>query len=238
MDNPIYVTLSRQSGLMSEMRAVANNIANLSTAGFRREGVIFAEHVTDLGPEERSLSTAHGNARVFGDAQGPLTQTGGTFDFAIEGEGYFLLDTPRGERLTRAGVFMPSAEGELVNPDGFRLLDSGGAPVVIQADGGPVSLARDGTLSQGDVPVAQVGLYRPSDPAGLVHEAGTVFAAEGGTQPVEAPAILQGFVEGSNVDAVSEIARMIEVQRAYEAGQGFLDAEDTRIRAVIQMLGR
>lgn len=238
MDNAAYTTLNRQSGLMAEMRAVANNIANISTTGFRKEGVIFAEHVADLGRAEPSLSMASAEGRVVNLAQGALTRTGGPFDLAIEGEGFFQIDTPDGPRLTRAGAFTPSPEGELVTPEGYRLLDLGGAPVFVPTDAGPVAVAQDGTVSAGGTPVAQVGLFQPADPTGLVHAGGTRFEARGGIEPMDGGSIFQGFLENSNVDPVAELARMIEVQRAYEMGQGFLDSEDQRIRSVIQTLGR
>lgn len=237
MDSPQYITLSRQSGLMREMQSVANNIANAATTGFRREGVIFAEHVTrlDHGP---SLSMAHGDARHIDLAQAPLTATGGTFDFGIEGEGFFLISTPGGDRLTRAGSFTPNAEGELVTPDGHRLLDAGGAPVFVPPDAGRVTLSPDGTLAAGDVPLAQIGLWTVPDRNTLRHEAGTLFDPGGPVDPLEGGRIRQGHVEGSNVNPVSEIARMITVQRAYELGQTFLQREDERIRGVIQTIGR
>lgn len=236
MDAAGYTTLTRQSGLMREMQVVAHNIANISTAGFRREGVVFSEHVARLD-EERSLSMAYANARHLDLRQAGVSNTGGTFDFAIQGEGFFLIDTPEGERLTRAGSFSPSAEGELVTPDGLRLLDQGGAPVFIPPDARVMSLGQDGTLTADGVPIAQIGLWRPVDPLSLQHQAGTLFSASD-LEPTETATLLQGFLEDSNVEPVSEIARMIEVQRAYEMGQKFLDAEDTRVRGVIQTLGR
>lgn len=238
MENALYTTLNRQSGLMAEMRAVANNIANLSTTGFRKEGVIFAEHVADLGREEPSLSMAAAEGRLVSLAQGTLVKTGGTFDLAIEGEGFFQIDTPEGPRLTRAGAFTSSAEGELVTADGHRLLDLGGAPVFVPVDAGTVAVAPDGTVSADGAPVAQIGLFQPVDPTGLLHSGGTRFEVRGGIEPIESGVVFQGFLENSNVNPVTEIARMIEVQHAYEMGQGFLDSEDQRIRAVIQTLGR
>lgn len=236
MDAAGYATLNRQSGLMREIGVVANNIANASTTGFRREGVVFSEYVAALD-QDPSLSMAHASGRHVDLSQSTIAQTGGQFDFAIQGEGFFLIETPQGERLTRAGTFMPSAEGELVTPDGYRLLDAGGAPIFVPPDAKGVALAADGTLSTGGQPIAQVGLWRPADPLSLRHQEGTMFAA-GELEPAEGTTVLQGMLEDSNVEPVSEIARMIEVQRAYEMGQKFLDAEDERVRGVIQALGR
>lgn len=234
METGGYVTLTRQSGLMREMQVVANNIANLSTAGFRREGVVFSEYLQQ-GGEGGSISMANANARVVDLTQGGMSTTGGTFDFAIQGDGFFLVNTPQGQRLTRAGSFTPSAEGTLVTPDGNPLLDAGGTPVTVPA--GQIALAADGTLSANGQPFARIGLWAPVDPLALRHQSGTLFDG-GAVQPAEGATLLQGMLEDSNVDPVTEVSRMIEVQRAYELGQGFLDREDERMRGVIQTLGR
>lgn len=236
MEAGIYTTLTRQSGLMREMQVVAHNIANISTTGFRREGVIFAEHIKRM-EDAPSLSMATGNARHMDLRQAGLSQTGAAFDFAIQGEGFFLIETPQGQALTRAGSFTPNAEGELVNLDGHRLLDMGGAPIFVPPDAGQVALAGDGTLSAKGLPLAQIGLWQPADPLKMTHQGGTVFVSDA-VEPAEEAMILQGFVEESNVNPISEIARMIAVQRAYEMGQGFLEKEDERMRGVIQALGR
>lgn len=237
MDAAGYTTLTRQAGLMREMQVVANNIANISTNGFRREGVIFAEYVADLG-DGPSLSMAHASGRAVDLSQAGLSQTGGTFDFAIQGDGFFLLDTPQGQQLTRAGSFTPSPEGELMTPDGFRLLDQGGGPVFVPPDAGQVALASDGTLSANGVALGKIGLWQPVDKTRLQHQSGTMFASPSGVEPTESGTMMQGFLEDSNVNAVSEIARMITVQRAYELGQTFLDREDARVRDVVQTLGK
>jgi flagellar basal-body rod protein FlgF len=236
MDAAAYTTLTRQSGLMRQMQVVANNIANLSTTGFRREGVVFEEYVARL-PDGPSLSMANGDGRVVDLSQAGLSATGGTYDFAIQGEGFFKLDTPAGERLTRAGSFTPSPNGELMTADGYRLLDQGGAPVFVPPDARNVALAEDGSLSADGTPLARIGLWRPSDPLSLQHQAGTLFSA-GATEPIEGATLLQGYLEDSNVQPVQEVAKMIEVQRAYELGQSFLDQEDKRMRGVIDTLGR
>ncbi len=232
-----YTTLTRQTGLLREMRMVANNIANAATTGYRSEGLLFSEHVrrTDGGP---SLSMARGNTPLTSREQGPLEETGGRFDFAIEGDGYFLIETPEGERLTRSGAFSLSAAGDLVNADGYRLLDAGGAPVFVPPDATAPGLAADGTLSSDGRPLAQLGLYRPAGDGPPIRAGGNLLEARDGIEPVVDGRIIQGFLEGSNVEPVSEIARLIEVQRAYEMGQSFLETEDRRVRTAIDTLTR
>jgi flagellar basal-body rod protein FlgF len=233
MENAGYTTLTRQSGLMREMQVVANNIANAATTGFRQEGLVFAEHITRMadGP---SLSMATANVRNTSMLQGALTQTGGTLDFAIEGDGFFLIETPGGERLTRAGSFSVSAEGDMVTNDGFRVLDAGGAPVFIPPDAASLAVSPDGTISDDGRPLAQIGLVQPLDRVGLIREGGVMFRSEAGYESAQDGRILQGFLEGANVDPIGQMARMIEIQRAYEMGQSFLESEDKRMRTAMQ----
>jgi flagellar basal-body rod protein FlgF len=238
LENATYTTITRQSGLMREMRLVANNIANSSTTGYRQEGLAFSEHVKALGRTDDSLSMATASARETSMLQGGLTQTGGSFDLAIEGEGFFLIQTPDGERLTRAGSFTPNGQGDLVTQDGYPVLDAGGAPVFVPTGAGPIGIAPDGTVSAGGQPITQIGIVQPIDDMGLMREDGVMFRADGGFEPAEEGKMLQGFLEESNVNPVMQITRMIEVQRAYELGQSFMDKEDERIRAVMQALSR
>lgn len=233
MEHAGYTTLTRQSGLLREMQVVANNIANSATTGFRQEGLIFGEYVkrTEGGP---SISMATANIRQTSQLQGGLTTTGNPLDFAIEGDGFFMIETPSGERLTRAGSFSLSAEGDLITPDGFRVLDAGGGPIFIPPDAPDIGVSADGTISANGRLLGQLGLFNPLDRNDLIREDGVMFRAEGGTEPAFDSRIVQGFLEGSNVDPIGQIARMIEVQRAYELGQSFLEAEHERIRNALQ----
>ena len=223
---------------MRQMDSIANNLANVSTTGFRRESLIFSEFVVDTGPAADSLSMANGTVRQRDLSQGGLVLTNGTFDFAIEGPGFFQVATPEGNSLTRAGAFTPSANGELVAPDGSLLLDAGGAPVLVPPDASDITLGADGTLAANGVPLAQIGLWLPADPLGMGRAEGTRFDAGENVVPAEDGKIVQGYIEKSNVDSVSEIARMIQVQRAYELGQSFLDKEDERIRNTLRTMGQ
>ncbi|WP_397541807.1 flagellar hook-basal body complex protein [Roseovarius salis] len=232
-----YTTLTRQNGLLREIQIIANNIANASTTGFRAEGLIFSEHVvrTEGGP---SLSMATGNVRRTSLAQGALDPTGGRLDFAIEGDGFFWIDTPRGERLTRAGNFTTNNVGELVTHDGHRVLDVGGAPVFIPPSAVRLGVASDGTLSADDQPLAQLGTVRPADGATLTREGGVLFRTDGALEPAQDARIVHRHLESANVDPVLQVARMVEVQRAYELGQSFLDAENERVREALRSVTR
>lgn len=238
MDLAGYVALTRQAGLAKELQSVANNIANLSTTGYRREGVVFAEMVAALPVEGGSVAMTAARGRWFDELQGALDETGGALDLAIEGEGYFTVMTAAGERLTRAGAFTRDADGRIVSMDGHPLLDEGGGEIVIPFEARHVNVSADGSISADGAPVARIGLVAVADPAKLFREAGVLFRADAPAVPVEGGRVLQGFLEQSNVDPVGELARMVEVQRAYEYGQKLLDGEDERIRLVVRTLGQ
>lgn len=235
MENTGYTTITRQSGLLREMRVVANNIANAATSGFKQEGVVFSEYVKSVD-NGSSISMGQADAHRTSFDQGGLTQTGGQFDFAIEGDGFFLVQTPQGERLTRAGSFTPNAAGDLVTPDGFLVLDAGGAPVFIPPGAADIAVSADGTISSEGNPVGQIGLVQPVNPQQLVREDGVMFRADEGFEPAENGRILQRFVENSNVNPILQLTRMIEVQRAYELGASFLESEDERVRQAMRAL--
>jgi len=232
LDSAIYTALSRQAGLKSELDIVANNVANASTTGFRREGAIFSEFSPRTGPRTESLSMVKLGARNTAFDPGQLSKTGGDFDFAIQGEGFFQIRNGDAPALSRAGHFMPNAAGQLVNADGLPLLDAGGAEITIPLGVTNVAVAADGTMSANGTPIAQLGLWQPVDPNDLTRIGGNLFAVEGDLEPASGQ-LRQGFLEGSNVNPITEIARLIEVQRRYESAKSFLDKEDRRISSVI-----
>lgn len=237
MDATGYITLSRQSGLLREFQVIANNIANSATTGYRQEGLIFSEYVKGDGAGD-SISMAVARARDTSMVQGALTRTDGRLDMAIEGDGFFMIETPQGQRLTRAGSFATSAAGELVTPDGFRVLDAGGAPLFIPPDATDLSIGADGTISASGRALGQIGLFLPADGAAMLREDGVRFAPKGDVQPTFEARVLQGFLESANVDPIGQMARMIEVQRSYELGQKLLDTEHERLRGALSTLFR
>lgn len=237
MSGAIYPTLTRQSGLLREMTVIAQNIANASTTGYRGEALVFSEHVVASGHGVPSVSMAKAAGKLTDLGQGALEKTGGAWDLAIEGEGFFLVGVDGEPHLTRAGAFLPGPDGLLTTPEGHALLDEGGAPMALPDGAGDVRVAPDGTVSADGQPVGRVAVVMPDDPGAMSRRAGTMFAAEGWT-PVEDPRVAQGFLEASNVDPVLQVARMVAVQNAYQAGQGFMDREDERSRSMLRLMDR
>ena len=236
MDNALhYLALNRQVGLKHEMDIIANNLANLDTTGFRREGVSFTEFVLSAANED-SVSMADTGARHILDRAGELTETNAAFDMAIEGPGYFQVQGPEGTILTRAGRFQISQDGVLTTPNGLPVLDTGGAQIPIAIDAKETRISEDGTVSANGNPIAQIGVVE-ADPISLRRFGETAFSlGNGNFTPVADPKVRQGALESSNVNPVLEIARMIEVTRAYEMAQSVIQDEDERVRETIQTL--
>ncbi|WP_308915871.1 flagellar hook-basal body complex protein [Jannaschia sp. LMIT008] len=232
----IYPSITRQAGLMREMATIAQNIANASTTGYRAEGLIFEEYIAAAESDAPSLSLGHAHGRTIDLTQGGLELTGGTYDMAVEGPGFFTVGGADGPLLTRAGSFVADPFGTLTTHDGLPVLDGGGAPIQIPPGDGDISVAPDGTLSRDGAPFAQMGLVVPDDAVGLQRVSDTRFAHEGALLPVENGRILHGFLEGSNTAPVLEIARMVEVQNAYGLGQNILQKEDERLRAMLRIM--
>lgn len=237
MANPTYVMLTRQQGLTRAIDTVANNLANMSTNGYRAEKVVFSEHVKSVTGPMGSLSMATANGRYMDVEAAPLTKTGGMFDFAIQGDGYFMIATPDGDKLTRFGAFGLDANGALATPDGFAVLDEGGAPIVVPGNAQEISVGDDGVISANGVPIGRMGIYTVATPQSLRPTGGVML--EMAEPPIlsETASVAQGFLEDSNVDPMTEITRLIDIQRAYEMGQAIMQREDERMRQAISTLG-
>ena len=231
MSNSIYATLSRQDGLLKELQVVTNNIANTNTAGYKTDRAVFAEYLITTGADSPSLSMGALAGHSFDLTQGTVKFTGGQFDLALQGEGFFAIETDAGQRLTRAGGFQLSADGELITGDGARVLNSGNTPIQIPPEAERLAISGDGTISADGEIIDQVGIFTPNGQ--LQRDTDTRFVADGGFKLAQGVSVLQGALEASNVSPVLEMARMIEVQRAYEAGQTVLEREDQRITQLI-----
>lgn len=222
------------------MDVVANNIANMNTAGFKGERMMFVEHlVKSKGGEQTlgdKLSYVRDIATMRDLSDGPLEQTGNSLDLAIAGDGYFTIQTDTGNRYTRNGRFQLDEGGQLVNQAGQPVLSDGGQPFFIAPGDGKISVGPDGTISTANGELGRVAVVTFENQHQLRPGAGGLFATEAEATPVEKPKVVQGMLEGSNIQPVVEMSRLIEVQRTYEGVRNFLEKEDERMRKMIKDL--
>jgi flagellar basal-body rod protein FlgF len=241
MENPIYVALSRQLVLRAQMDVVANNIANANTAGFKAEMMLMSEVEIPADPTtELSYVQDFATARDF--SPGTLRPTGNDLDLAIQGDGFFAVQTPDGVRYTRVGRFQLDQDGTLVTSHGYPVLASGGS-VTLNPDDGPVYVGEDGSIStdlakNGQMlqVVGKLDIVDFANRAALVPGPDNVFDA--GAQPTTQATgkVAQRMLEDSNVNTIAEMTNMIEVTRNYQAVQRFLDAEHERQRRAISSI--
>jgi flagellar basal-body rod protein FlgF len=243
MDNATYVGLSRQMTLRREMDIIANNIANADTNGFKVESLITREEpaapaMTLGGPRPIKFVIAGGVARDFG--QGSLRRTDAPLDVAIDGQGFFKVTAQGGDRFTRDGHFRMDDNGILTTQAGDPVADDGGGQIALDPQKGQVTVAADGTVSQGVERVGKIGVYRFANLSVLEKVGGNLYKNGSNQQPTPATdaKLRQSMLEGSNVQPITEITRMIEVSRAYEQIAQMMNSETDLSRTSIQRLGR
>ncbi|MFZ5670212.1 MAG: flagellar basal-body rod protein FlgF [Pseudomonadota bacterium] len=242
MDNAMYVALSRQVTLRRELDIVANNIANVDTNGFKVESaMVRTDPSTGAamidGPPTLKFVIDDGVTRDFG--QGALRETGGVFDLAIDGQGFFKVQTPQGERYTRDGRFTLSAEGVLTTQSGAPVLGEGGE-IAINPELGPVTIGADGTVSQGQARVGKIAVVAFDDLSGLSKAGDNLFRNTSNLQPQPAAAarVRQGVLESSNVNSILQVTRLIEISRAYESLARTIESSTDLSRRSVERLGR
>jgi flagellar basal-body rod protein FlgF len=244
MENALYVGLSRQILLRREMDVIANNIANLDTTAFKVESMLTrtdaqAPARTLGGPNPVKFVTADGIARDFG--QGALRTTGGAYDLAIDGTGFFQIQGAGGEELyTRDGRFRLDNTGRLVNQAGQPVLAEGGGEIQLDLERGPVTIGLDGSISQGLERVGKVAMVDFPALAALEKAGDNTYRnpTNAQPQPTTNSKMRQGMLEGSNVRPITEMTRMIEVSRAYESTAKLMDSEFELARRSVERLGR
>ena len=244
MDNTLFVGLSRQMTLRREMDVIANNIANLDTTGFKVESLMTAAEpvapaMTQGGPKPVKFVTASGVARDFG--QGALRRTDSPLDVAIEGQGLFHLRAADGsDRYTRDGRFQADPTGRITTQAGAPVLDDGGGEITVDPEKGPVTVAIDGTVSQGSQRIGKIAVVTFANLGALEKTGDNLFKNTSNLQPAPAPdaRLRQGMLEGSNVQAILEITRMVEVSRAYEQTARMMDSEAELSRSAISRMGK
>lgn len=241
MQMPTYVALSRLDAQSRAIDVVADNVANANTPGFKASHALFSDWLdvqrrTEAPPGGRVVAFTQDRATYRDAGQGPIAHTGNPFDLAIAGEGYFTVSTPRGPRLTRAGHFGPTPDGMVADSEGNPVLDARGQPIRLAANDTRVTITADGTVSTENGTVGKIGVVKPDDPNRLQAEGGRLLLADTPTQPVAAPAIVQGAVEDSNVQAVVEITRMMALLREFQFTSQFVEGESERQQKAVDTL--
>jgi flagellar basal-body rod protein FlgF len=243
MDNTLYVGLSRQMVLRREMDIVANNVANADTTGFKVESLLKKTDpeepaATLQGPRPVKFVGADGVLRNFG--QGGLRRTDAPLDLAIEGQGFFQVAAPEGPRFTRDGRFRLDDTGRLVTEAGLPVMDDGGGEITLDPAKGQVTVAEDGTITQGTTRVGKLGVVSFPTLGTLEKVGDNLYQNTSNQPPQPAPTarVRQGMLEGSNVQPILEITRMIEVSRAYEQMAKIMDSTSELSRSAVQRMGK
>ncbi len=237
MDNTLLITLSAQNALRRQMDVAANNMANVSTAGFKAEAVLFEPVIrrpASISERPKTVEFVRDYTIARDFRPGSLQRTDNPLDFALTGDGYFTIQTTEGNAYTRDGQFQLDAQGRLITHDARFVLDSAGQPITLDLTQGEPLMARDGTLSQNGTQIAQLGLRSFLRPGAMDKIGDNLWKPtnEQGTQATDTQ-VVQGMTEGSNVVAVTELTRIMEISRAFESASRLQkQAEDLRSRAI------
>jgi flagellar basal-body rod protein FlgF len=249
MENTLLIGLSRQTVLERQLDVVANNIANVNTAGFKADSSLFEEYLMPgahednfIGRDRRvSYVQDRGTFRDF--TQGASDQTGNPLDVAVSGNGFLVVQTAGGERYTRDGGMQINSQGQLVTATGNPVLGNAG-PIVFQPTDHDINVSPDGTITvvegngRTDALRGKLRLVSFADAQKLLKEGSNLYSAgEGGAAQADTKSqVQQGYIEKSNVSSVAEMSRMIEVTRAYTQISTLLQQESDLHKSAIEKL--
>ena len=210
-----YTALSGMRTRMDALDRLASDIANASTAGFKpeRAGTVEARRQSFGAALEAAVDVANGRPRI--DLRpGPLASTGRSLDIAIEGQGFFVVDTPRGVRYTRNGHLTRRADGVLTGEDGAAMQGASGP---IRLGNGEPTVDPDGTVRSGDAVVGRLRIVEFDPRAELFRDAGSTFRTDASPRAVAAPVVSSGSLEQSNVSIVDRVAELTDVSQGFQA---------------------
>lgn len=238
MSSSLYVALSGQVSMERRLQTVANNVANLSTAGFRAEEIKFETLLSKAGTGDVAFSTK--GETYISRRSGGVTYTGNTLDVAIQGDAWFAFEAPEGVVYSRDGRLQMTELGDVVTVDGYPVLDAGGAPMRFDPEAGPPQIGADGGITQGDIEVGAIGLFRIPETARLVRHGGSgVIPSEPGVavDDMATVQVRQGFIEGANVNPMAEITKLVMISRAFESASAAIEESESSMDKAIQTLG-
>jgi flagellar basal-body rod protein FlgF len=241
MENALLIGLSRQTALAREMDVIANNMANVTTNGFKARQARFGEYLMPVAradsferPDQR-LSYVIDTGTPVDFSTGAIEVTGNPLDAAVKGDGFFAVQTPAGERYTRNGAFQVNAQGQLITSDGHAVLGQSG-PITLGPEETNVSIAPDGAVLTSQGERGRIRLVRFQAPQALDNIGANLFAAKEPAQPDTVSRVQGGAIERSNVKAVVEMSRMIDVNRNYTSVAAMIGRMDELRRMAISRL--
>ncbi|MFG1430620.1 flagellar basal-body rod protein FlgF [Xanthobacter sp. V2C-8] len=238
MSSNLYVALSAQMAADKRLATVANNLANMNTPGYRAEQVRFAELLSQTTADKTSYVS---EGETFTSLRpGAISQTGNPLDLAVDGGGWFAVRTDAGVGYTRDGRLRMTADGALQTMNGRAMLDAGGAPLMVNPNGGAVRVGSDGSIYQNGQVAGRVGVYAMPAGANLTRYDGSTMTTNmppALIQDFTRNKVLQGYVEGANVDPVMEMTRLITLQRAFEQAANAVSQNEDLTTSAIRQLG-
>jgi len=243
MNSGIYEAVSGSLASVNKLDVLANNLANVTTPGYKKDRIRFESVLAAAGTPP--AGSGSGESPVLVEEKysidfsiGDIRHTGNTFDLALDGDGFFAVNTPEGKAYTRQGNFRIDAGGKLVTTDGYEVL-GGGAPIVIK--GGTVSFDGQGKMFVEGIESGLIDVVDFPQPYDL-RKAGSALFRPNSPDAVPGPAagakVMQGKLEGSNVNAVEEMVRMIEATRASESCQRLIQNYDQMTAKAVNELGK
>ena len=241
MDNLQLLGVQTQRVLERRMETASNNLANVSTSGFKADALLTEVDArrparsTDMPSDIRFVRDV-GLARDM--SQGPITRTGDPLDVAIQGDGFFTVQSKEGVRYTRDGAFQLDDSGQLVTQSGDPVLSAGGAPIVFDPRGDRPQISADGSISIAGVEVGKLGVASFADPKALEKVGDNLWSPKGQATTEFTGTLAPGALEGSNVNPVLELTRIIEISRAYESAARIVKNGDDLRQTTLERLAR
>lgn len=238
MQPSLYVSLSGQMAMMRRLETVAHNVANTTTAGFRAEEVKFEQLISDK-TDAPTAFVSPGQTYLSREA-GPVSRTDNPLDVAVSGDAWLAFQGPGGTVYTRDGRMTMTPEGELTTLTGYPFLDVGGAPIQLNPAAGAPVIARDGMMTQNGNQVGALGLFTIPENARLTRQENSGVVPDLAAQPAldfNRVGVLQGFSEQSNVNPVSEISRLIQIQRSFDSISNAISESENTLSQAVRAIG-
>ncbi len=237
VQKPNAVALSSQEAQCVRLATSTNNLANANTPGFKSE-LVKLVNTTQKGKEGRIVHFVSANKSVRDTTDGAYRQTGNPLDVCLSGRGYFMAQTPQGNRLTRNGQFTLSANGELVMANGsYKILDQNNSPIIIPTNVKHLTIHTRGEVYADSVFVGQIGVFSVDNQQEQLKNIGNNLLAPLKQLPVVSIKynVKQFGLEDSNVSSIRESILMIEILRQYEHAQKIIDEQDQSNKKVLNV---